>query len=103
MAISSPFYRAPQRGDWQSSMERARGPLYRDADPGMVVEPLANPGNVTPSTQYPTQPQQNAMPMQDIWRVGGQNALTQPLLQLLMQRPDLMQQFLRQNQLMMQP
>jgi hypothetical protein len=103
MAISSPFYRAPQRGDWQSSMERARGPLYRDADPGMVVEPLADPGNVTPSTQYPTQPQQNAQEMQDIWRVGGQNALTQPLLQLLMQRPDLMQQFLRQNQLMMQP
>ncbi len=80
MAISSPFYRAPQRGDWQSSMERARGPLYRDADPGMVVEPLADPGNVTPSTQYPTQPQQNAMEMQDLWRVGGgaRNELMQP-------------------------
>ena len=77
MAISSPFYRAPQRGDWQSSMERARGPIHRDADPRMSVEPYADPGNVTPSTQYPAQPEQNAMPM-DYWHVGGQNAMMQP-------------------------
>lgn len=101
MAISGPFYRAPQRGDWQSSMERARGPIYRDADPRMSVEPYADPGNVTPSTQYPAQPEQNAMPM-DYWHVGGQNAMMHPLLlELLRQRPDLAKHFMQQNQLMM--
>jgi hypothetical protein len=44
------------------------------------------------------------MEMQDIWRVGGQNALTHPLLlELLRQRPDLAKHFMQQNQLMMQP
>ena len=106
MATSSPYYRPPQRTDWQSSMERARGPLYRDADPRMVVQPYADPGNALPNIEQRllVQPEQNAMEVPDIWRVGGQNALTHPLLlELLRQRPDLARHFTQHNQLMTPP
>jgi len=83
MAISGAYYRPPQRTDWQSSMERARGPIYGDADPRMVVQPYADPGNALPNIEQRllVQPEQNAMEVPDIWRVGGPNALGPQLMQ----------------------
>jgi hypothetical protein len=81
MAISSIYERRPEP-DFAGRLKRPemRGPAYSTADPGMVVQPYADPGNALPNIDKPNlvQPEQQGMVQQDIWRVGGQNALMQP-------------------------
>jgi hypothetical protein len=76
----NPLFRPAQPTDFAGRLRQPemRGPAYGNADPGMVVQPYADPGYALPNVDKPNlvQPEQQGQELQDIWRVGGTNSLT---------------------------
>jgi len=76
-----------------------------NADPGMVAQPYADPGYAMPNADVGNL---NQAPGQDVTGTlpaayspgSGINALSPQLLMLFQQRPELLQQFVRQNRLL---
>ena len=97
MAISSPFYRAPEPArDWTWRLPPNRAGV--EADPGMEIRPPDG----SYSMRRVGEENLTQMPGQEVTGSLPANALTHPLLlELLRQRRDLAKHFMQQNQLMM--